>query len=79
LRAVLLALITFAATEAGHETDKTAFYVLGGVLALFAVLVSAVGIRGHETFPASQGQFRGVIAVALLLVLAAMASAVLTA
>jgi hypothetical protein len=79
LRAVLLALITFAATEAGHETSKTAFYVLGAVLAVFAVAVSAAGIKRHETFPASAGQFRGVVALTVLLVAAAMASAVLTA
>jgi hypothetical protein len=76
---VLLALITFAAEEAGHESDKTAFYVLGGLLAVFAVAIAFVGIRGHDTFPGSEGRFRAGLALVVLLVIGAMASAVLTA
>ncbi len=75
---MLHALITFAATEHGEETSKTLFYVCGALLAVWAVVVSAVGIRAHETFPPSQGAFRGVIAISVVLILAAMASAVLT-
>ena len=75
---MLLALITLAASEGGHESSKTAFYLFGGALALFAVGVSAVGIRGEETFPPSGGALRVVLGLAVLLVLAAMASAVLT-
>ena len=75
---MLHALITLAATETGHEGSKTAFYVLGGALALFAVAVSAAGIRGHESFPRSRGLFRAVLGLAVLLVIGAMASAVLT-
>jgi hypothetical protein len=78
LPAVLLALITLAAAEAGPEPDKTPFYVLGGALAVFAVAIALVGIRRHETFPASTGQFRVALGLAVLLVLGAMASAVLT-
>jgi hypothetical protein len=75
---VLLALITLAAEAAGHEPNKTPFYVLGGALAVFAVLIALVGIRGHATFPASAGQFRIALGLAVLLVAGAMASAVLT-
>jgi hypothetical protein len=74
---VLATLITFAA-EAGAEPSKTLFYVCGGLLAAWAVIVSAIGIRAHETFPPSRGAARGVIAISVVLVLCAMASAVLT-
>jgi hypothetical protein len=74
---VLQALITMAATE-GEESSKTAFYLAGGVLAAFAVVISAVGIRGHETFPPSRGAARAVMALAIVLVAATMASAVIT-
>jgi hypothetical protein len=75
---VLHALTTvFAATE-GHESSKTLFYVAGGVLAVFAVLISLLGISRIGSFPKSKGQARGVIGLAALLVLAAMASAIIT-
>jgi hypothetical protein len=74
---VLATLITFAA-EAAEEGSKTPYYICGGVLAVFAVVISAIGIRGHDTFPGSQGAYRGVVGLAVVLVLATMASAVLT-
>jgi hypothetical protein len=74
---VLQALITFAAAE-GEEPSKTAFYVAGGVLAAWAVIISAIGIRGIANFPRNKGQARGVMAISAVLVAAAMASAVLT-
>ena len=73
---MLQALITLAQAE--EETSKTAFYVAGGVLAAFAVVISAIGIRGHETFPPSRGAARAVMALAVVLVAATMASAILT-
>ena len=74
---MLQALITFAA-EAGAEPSKTPFYILGGLLAVYAVVISAIGVRGIGTFP-NKGQGRGVMALSVLLVVATMASAVLTA
>jgi len=74
---VLSALITFAAAEAA-KPDKTAFYIAGGALVLWALIISFIGVRGIETFPASKGQARGVMAVSVLLVAATMASAALT-
>jgi hypothetical protein len=62
---------------AAAEPNKTAFYVAGGLLVLFAICVSAVGVRS-ETFPPSRGARAGVMAVGALLVAAAMATAVLT-
>jgi hypothetical protein len=74
---VLATLIAFAAEE-GHESPKTLFYVCGGLLAVWAVAVSVVGIRAHESFPSSRGTARGVMAISVLLILAAMASAIIT-
>ena len=67
--------ITFAAAEG----SKTAFYVCGGLLVVWAVLVSALGIRAHDRFPGSKGARSGVMAISVVLILAAMATAVLTA
>jgi hypothetical protein len=67
-------LIAFAA----EESSKVPFYIAGGALVLWALLVSSFGIR-RETFPASQGQARGVMAISVLLIAAAMATAVITA
>ena len=75
---MLHALFTLAAAEGGEESSKALFYIFGGLLAVFAVVVSAIGITRRDTFPASRGQARGVMALAALLVLAAMAAAVIT-
>jgi hypothetical protein len=76
---MLHAIITFATEEAGEESSKTLFYICGGALAAWALIVSAIGIRAHETFPPSEGAKRGVIAISLTLTVLAMASAVITA
>jgi hypothetical protein len=73
---VLHALVTFAAVE--EETSKTAYYVAGSVLAAFAVIISAIGIRRHQTFPPSRAGALGVVALAAVLVAATMATAVIT-
>ena len=70
--------LVFASTE-GEESSKALFYIAGGVLAVFAVLISALGISRIGSFPSGEGQVRGVIGLAALLVLAAMASAIITA
>jgi len=75
---VLTALITFAAEE-GAEPSKTLFYICGGALAVWAVVVAAIGIRAHETFPPTKSAARGVMTISIVLVLLAMASAVITA
>jgi hypothetical protein len=67
-------LITFAAEEA----SKTPYYIAGIALASFAVIISAIGISRHETFPSSPRAARAVMGLALVLVAATMASAVLT-
>jgi len=76
---VLHTLTLVVASTEGDESSKTLFYLAGGVLAVFAVAISAIGISRIGSFPASRGQARGVIGLAALLVLAAMASAIVTA
>jgi hypothetical protein len=75
---VLQALILFAQEHLEEEASKTPYYVAGGVLAGFAVLISVIGIARHATFPASKGARNGVILVAAVLVAATMATAVAT-
>ena len=77
-----LATILVFAQEAAHgaepeESDKTLFYVVGGLAAVYAVIIAAIGIKKHD-FPATKGAARGVFALSTLVVLAAMASSVLT-
>jgi hypothetical protein len=75
LPAVLELLLTAAGEE---ETSKTAFYVSGIALTVFAVIVSALGIRSHGHWPSSRGAARTVMGLAALLVALTMASAVIT-
>ena len=58
--------------------SKVPFYVAGGALAVWAVLLAAFGIR-RPGFPGSKGGRRGVIGASALLVVAAMTTAVATA
>jgi hypothetical protein len=74
---MLATLITFAAETSEEEPSKTAFYVFGLVAAVWAIVLFAVGMRS-ATFPGSVVAQRGVIAVSVVVVAAAMASAVLT-
>ena len=66
------------AVEGAEETSKTPFYVAGIALTVFALVVAAIGIRGHEHFPPTAGAARAVMGLAALLVAATMATAVLT-
>ena len=73
---MLATLLILASTE-GAEASQTPFYVAGGLLTLFAVLVGALGVVKHD-FPSSRGVTSGVIGLAALLVVATMATAVLS-
>jgi hypothetical protein len=75
---MLATLLTFAAETSEEESSKTAFYVLGALAAVWAIALFAIGMRS-PSFPGSQAAQRGVIAVSVVIVVAAMASAVLTA
>jgi hypothetical protein len=70
------ALLLFAATG-GEAASETPFYLAGGLLVAFAVAIAALGITRHD-FPSSSGAARGVVALCAALVLATMATAVLT-
>ena len=75
----ILAQVTETAEHGGHdEVDKTPYYVIGTLLAVAAVVVSAAGIKGHERWPASEGAKKGVMGVFTLLVIATMVSSILT-
>ncbi len=67
-----------AAAEEAAEPSKTAFYVCGGLLALFAVLLALYGIS-RGSFPDNRTGERAVIGLAVALVAAAMIAAVVTA
>jgi len=54
----------------------TAFYIAGGLLAFWAVLLSLLGIT-REGFPKTDGSARIVMAVSVLLTLAAILSGVI--
>jgi hypothetical protein len=75
---MLATLLTFAAEAAEEEPSKTAFYILGGAAAVWAIVLFALGMRS-ATFPGSAAAQRGVMAISVVLVISAMASAVLTA
>jgi hypothetical protein len=75
------AVLTFAAAaneDGAGEPSKLPFYVAGMLLVAFSVLVGALGIVKHD-FPATRGARSAVLAVCTLLVIAAMATSVLTA
>jgi hypothetical protein len=74
---MLATLIAFATEAAEEESSKTPFYILGSVAAVWAILLFSVGMRS-ATFPSTLGAQRGVIAISAVVVIAAMASAVLT-
>jgi plastocyanin len=62
----------------GAEKSKVPFYVAGGLLVAWALVLSLlIGMRRPD-FPANKSQERGVIAVTVVLVLAAVSTAVLT-
>jgi len=71
-----LALLQVAAEEA--EKSKVPFFIAGGLFAVWAIVLFVVGMRS-QTFPDGQRGERTVIAVSLVLMLAAMATAVITA
>jgi hypothetical protein len=72
----MTALLMLAAEQA--EKTKTAFYVAGGALAAWALIVSFLGIT-RATFPGGSGGRAGVITISVVLMAAAMATAVITA
>jgi hypothetical protein len=73
----LHALIVFAAETTEEEASKTPFYVAGGILAIFGFAIGILGTMRHSDFP-GEGAAKGIMGLAAVLVLATMATAVLT-
>ena len=71
----VIALLVLASE--GAEPSKTAFYVGGGVLALWAVVVSLIGLSRPD-FPRTEGAARGVYGISTVLVLIAATTAILS-
>lgn len=59
------------------EPSKTPFFIVGGALALWAVVLAAYGITRPE-FPANAVAARGVMAISFVLMVGAMIAAVAT-
>jgi hypothetical protein len=57
--------------------SKAPFYIAGGVLALYAVVLAALGIT-RPSFPGGARGARGVMALSFVLVVVALAMAVKT-
>ena len=70
--------ILAAAESGGHEKSKTIFYIFGGLLAVWALVLAAIGMS-QATFPATASAKRGVMGISGVLMAAAMATAVITA
>jgi len=66
-----------ALTIAAAEPDRTAFYIFGGLLAVWAVVLGLVGAT-QPAFPYGSRGARVVMLLSAVLVAAAMASAILT-
>lgn len=64
---------------AESTTSKTPFYIFAAALVLYALGVSAIGIRQHGTFPPSRGVATALIGVCFVLVAGTMVTAVVTA
>ena len=67
-----------AARANGRFPRVNAFHVLGGLLALWALVLSALGIT-RENFPGSKAAERVVALISVVLVALAIGSAVITA
>jgi hypothetical protein len=76
----MMGVLVLAATsaESQSEPSKAAFYIAGALLVALALGLSALGVRS-ETFPRSRGQQMLVVGAAVVLVAAAMLTAVVTA
>ena len=69
--------LAFAAEAAEEESEPVAFYICGGIAALWAITLFLIGMRSH-TFPGSRAAARVTGLISVLVVAAAMASAVLS-
>jgi hypothetical protein len=73
-----LSVILAAAQAAEHERSEVPFFICGGALASYAVLISVFGFRKPD-FPATAVQARGVMMTGALLVVMAISAAIYVA
>jgi hypothetical protein len=57
------------------ETSKTPFFILGGALALWAVILAGIGLNRPQ-FPGNARGQRGVIGVTLVMIVLAIGAAI---
>ena len=62
---------------AAAEPSKVPFYIAGGVLVVWAVVLAGIGLAQPE-FPGSTRGARGVMTISLVLVVIAIAAGILT-
>ena len=75
---VLATILAAAAEGAGHtEPSHLPFYIAGGALAAWAVIVSVIGMTRTD-FPAKPAVMRLVLAISALLVAGTISTTILT-
>jgi hypothetical protein len=62
---------------AAAETSKVPFYILGGVLAVWAVILAGLGLSRPD-FPYNERGARGVIGASFVLIVLAIGAAIAT-
>jgi hypothetical protein len=62
---------------AADEPSKVPFFIIGGALAVYAVVLATIGIQ-RPSFPGGASGQRGVIVLTLVLVVLAIGAAILT-
>jgi hypothetical protein len=62
---------------AADEPSKVPFFIIGGALAVYAVVLATIGIQ-RPNFPGGASGQRGVIALTLVMVVLAIGAAILT-
>jgi hypothetical protein len=74
--ALLLAAAEHAAQE--HHKSELPFFVAGGLLVTFAIIISVIGFKRPE-FPGNEQAARGVMALSVALMAGALGSAIYVA
>lgn len=77
---VLLTILAAAEAGAEHAVEEehkseAPFFLLGGVLATFALVISVIGMKKPD-FPGTASASRGVMALSVALVVATMCSVI---
>ena len=62
---------------AADAPSKVPFFIIGGALAVYAVILATIGIQ-RPNFPGGASGQRGVIALTLVMVVLAIGAAILT-